>query len=424
MNYFSNFALLRRNRNFRLLYTGQIISFIGTLITSVALPYQTFYLTHSTLMIGLLSLLQLLPLVVTALLGGVIADKHNRRTLLIITELGLMLGCILLAFNSCLPRPSLWIIFSVAPLMSAITGLHRPALDSIAQQIVDKKDFGALSSLATLKRSLCMIAGPALGGIIISVWGITATYLIDCLSFSLSLMTLLSMRAISNPSSPADRSTWISLKEGVQYALSRQELVGTYLVDFVAMIACMPNALFPAIAQSFGGAKTLGMLYSAPAVGALVVSLYSHWTTRFTRHGMAVAYSAALWGLCILFFGLAHHLSTALLFLGLAGACDALSGIFRGVIWNETIPNSLRGRLAGMEMVCYLSGPRLGDTKAGLLAAGFGITASLVSGGLLCIAGVGICCYFLPHFWRYTAARQQISTTQNDDGSVEACENT
>lgn len=401
MEFFSNFELLRRNRDFRFLYMGQFISFIGTMITSVALPYQIYHLTHSTLMVGLLSLAQLLPLLVTALVGGVIADHHNRRTLLLVTELLLAFGCILLTLNAASSAPSLWVLFIVAPLMSAITGLHRPALDSIAQQIVAKKDFGALSTLGTLKMSTCVIVGPALGGLLISTYGLVITYLADCITFSFSLIMLLKMSHIPTPAFTEKQSTWRSLKEGFNYAVSRQELVGTYLVDFVAMIFGMPNALFPAIAHAHGGAKTLGLLYSAPAVGGLIVSLYSRWTVRVPRHGAAVAVSAGLWGISIIFFGLANSLPWALFFLGLSGAFDTLSGIFRGVMWNETIPNNLRGRLAGLEMVSYLSGPRLGDTEASLIAAAFGITTSIVSGGILCVLGVGICCYYLPRFWKY-----------------------
>lgn len=401
MSFLSNWSLLRRNRDFRLLYIGQFVSFIGTMITSVALPYQIYHQTQSTLMVGLLSLSQLLPLLVTALVGGVIADHYNRRFLLFFTEFFLAIGCVLLALNAHSSSPQIWVIFVVATIMSAITGLHRPALESIAQQIVPKEDFTALGALATIKGSVAMIAGPAIGGLIIAHFGLVITYIIDFLTFFVSLLALILMSSIPTPSAARTQSTWLSLKEGCQYAFSRQELIGTYLVDFVAMIFGMPNALFPAIAQSFGGVKTLGMLYAAPAVGALIVSLFSGWTEKIKRHGAAVAIASVFWGISIIFFGLSTNLAAALFFLGLAGAFDGISGIFRMVMWNETIPNKFRGRLAGIEMISYLSGPRMGDTEAGLVAAAFGVTASIVSGGVLCVIGVGACCYFLPKFWKY-----------------------
>lgn len=398
-----DFSLFRRNPNFALLFLGQFTSLLGSMITSVALPFQIYSRTHSTLMVGLLSLVQLLPLLVTALIGGVFADRYHRRKLLIISETILAIGTLLLAWNAYDASSPNWIIFVIACCMSAFNGLHRPALESMVQQIVAKPDFPTVSSIGTFKASVCMIAGPALGGILISTHGLVTTYLVDTASFIVSLMALLAMRGIPKPKGRTDESAIASLKAGIRYAFSRQELVGSYTVDFIAMIFGMPNALFPAIAQSFGGPSVLGLLYSAPAVGALVVSFFGGLASHCKRHGLAIAISAALWGVAIIFFGLAPSLFWALVGLAFAGAFDAISGIFRTILWNETIPNELRGRLAGVEMISYLSGPKLGDTEAGLVAAAFGVTFSIVSGGVLCILGVGICLYCLPKFRRYHA---------------------
>jgi MFS family permease len=401
MSFLVDLSIFRRHRNYTLLYLGQFISFFGTMVTGVALPYQIYMQTRSTLMVGLLSLCQLLPLLVTALLGGVFADRYHRRKLLLIAEFALGLGSLLLALNAYSDTPRIWVLFVVSALMSAFNGLHRPALDSIVQQIVDKKDFPVVGSLSTIQGSVCMIAGPAIGGLIIAGFGVVVTYFVDVVSFLISLTALLCMTHIPKPQHVSDDSTWSSLVKGCRYAFSRQELVGTYVVDFSAMIFGMPTALFPAIALTFGGAKALGMLYAAPAVGALILSFFSGWTSRVKRQGRAIAISASLWGLSIIFFGLSSNFFIALFFLALSGAFDGMSGIFRSIMWNETIPNHLRGRLAGIEMISYLSGPKLGDTEAGLVAAAFGLTASIVSGGVMCIVGVGVCCYFLPKFWRY-----------------------
>lgn len=403
MTYILNLSIFRQNRNFTFLYIGQFVSFLGTMITGVALPYQIYTETHSTLMVGLLSLFQLLPLLVTALIGGVFADRYHRRMLLLIAESTLALGSLLLALNASFTTPHIWVTFVVATFMSAFNGLHRPALESMVQQIVPKEDYAAVASLATFKGSFCMVAGPAIGGLIIASLGIVATYLVDVLSFAISLIALLSMSHIPKPPAVSDESTWKALRGGLRYAFSRQELIGTYIVDFVAMIFGMPTALFPAIALSFGDATVLGLLYSAPAIGALIISFFSAWTKNIRRHGLAIAISAALWGVAIIFFGLAANFWLAIFFLILAGAFDGLSGIFRGTMWNETIPQHLRGRLAGIEMISYLSGPKLGDTEAGLIAAAFGVTFSIVSGGVLCVVGVAASCYFLPKFWQYHA---------------------
>ena len=391
MSHLLDISLLKRNRDFRLLFLGQFISFIGTMITSVALPYQIYQLTQSTLMVGLLSLAQLLPLLVTALVGGVFADRYNRRALLIISESLLAFGCLFLALNSYSSHPSLIMIFVIASFMSAITGLHRPAFDSITQQIVQPSDYKNVGALGSFKFSFCMIIAPSMAGLLIAQYGIIVTYGIDLLTFFISIINVCLIHTIPKPLIKEHPSVLSSLKQGISFAFSRQELIGSYLVDFIAMIFAMPNALLPAMAQHFGGVKTLGLLYSAPAVGILIISFVSGWTAKVTHDGQAIAIAAALWGLSIIGFGLSHSLWLALFFLALSGAFDG----------NNTIPPELRGRLAGIEMISYLSDPKLGDTRAGLISASMGLTTALVSGGNLCIIGVTLCCYALPKFWHY-----------------------
>lgn len=401
MNLLVDISPLKKNPNYALLFTGQFVSFIGTMITTVALPYQTYQLTHSSLMVGLLSLVQLIPLLITALLGGVFADKYNRRGLVIISEICLVLGCALLTINAYISQPSLIGIFVIASLMSAITGLHRPALDSMTQQLVEPGDYKALGVLLSFKYSFCMIVGPAIAGLIIAHLGIVLTYFIDLLTFTVSIAALSLMKNLPKSIVTKPMSAFSALKEGIQFAFKRQELLGSYCVDFIAMIFAMPNALFPAIAQSLGGAQTLGLLYAAPAVGALFISFFSGWTAAIKQDGKAIAIAAGFWGISMVGFGLSISLAWALLFLALSGAFDAISGIFRSTLWNHSIPHDFRGRLAGIEMISYLSGPRLGDTRAGIIASAAGITTAIVSGGIFCVLGVAVCCLFMPKFWKY-----------------------
>jgi hypothetical protein len=287
--------------------------------------------------------------------------------------------------------------------MSAITGLHRPAYDSMTQQIVNPGDYKNVGALATFKFSFCMIIAPAIAGLLIAQYGIAITYLIDLMTFLLSVIMLMRMHNIPKPIIQEHSSILASLKQGISFAFSRQELIGSYFVDFIAMVFAMPNALLPAIAQSFGGAKTLGLLYSAPAFGSLLISFFSGWTSKINHDGKAIAIAAALWGATIIGFGLSSSLWLVLVFLALAGGFDAISGIFRTTLWNNTIPTEYRGRLAGIEMISYLSGPKLGDTRAGFVATSFGMSAALISGGILCIIGVTICCFAFPKFWHYQA---------------------
>lgn len=401
MSHLIDISLLKKNRDYAFLYGGQFISFIGTIITGVALPWQIYQLTHSSLMVGLLGMAQLLPLLVTALLGGVYADRYNRRKLVVCSECILMLGCMVLVFNASLIHAHLMLIYFIAALMSAITGLHRPAFESMTQQLVGSADYKAVGALASFKFGFCMIVGPAIGGLLIARFGVITTYVIDISTFFVSLVALAQMSPLEQTVKKEQFPVLKSLKEGLKYATSRQELMGSYLVDFTAMVFAMPNALFPAIAQSYGGAKTLGLLYAAPAVGALLISFFSGWTARVNKDGQAIAIAAGLWGGAMIGFGLSKHLWLALLFLALSGAFDAVSGIFRSTLWNHVIPQDYRGRLAGIEMISYAGGPRFGDARAGAVASCFGLTTAIISGGIGCLIAVAICCILMPKFWHY-----------------------
>jgi MFS family permease len=207
----------------------------------------------------------------------------------------------------------------------------------------------------------------------------------------------------------AERPSLAAVREGFRYAASRQELVGTYVVDFIAMVFGMPLALFPALSDRFGGVSSLGFLYAAPAVGALLASLASRWTRHVSKHGLGVLVAAAVWGVAIVAFGLSTRLWLALAWLAVAGGADGISGIFRMTMWNQTIPDALRGRLASIEMVSYSSGPLLGHFEAGAVAAAFGVAASVVCGGVLCVIGVIGCGLALPRFVAYDARQPAIN---------------
>jgi uncharacterized membrane protein YuzA (DUF378 family) len=393
---------LRRHRDYRLLYFGQFVSFLGTMMTHVALPYQVYVLTRSSLAVGLLGLAELIPLLFTAFVGGALADALDRRRLLLSAEAGLAVCSALLCFNASLATPRLWPLYVLAGLMAALNGIHRPSLSSITPRLVDKDEIPAIGALSSLMGSTCMIGGPALGGLLIARGGAKVAFAADVASFALSLLALAMIRRVPPPEK-ADRPGLASILGGLRYAQSRQELIGTYVVDFVAMVFGMPMALFPAMGDRLGGPAMLGYLYAAPSVGALLATLTSGWTPRVKRHGVAVLWAAFGWGLAIIGFGLSPSIGVAFALLAVAGAADMVSGVFRQTIWNETIPDRLRGRLAGVEMVSYMSGPLLGNVESGLVAAAFGTVFSVVSGGVFCVVGVAACALFLPGFRAYDA---------------------
>src|SRR5437870_4269415 len=407
---FLSLAPLRKHRDYRLLYTGQLISAFGSMITYVAVPYQVFAITRSSLMVGMLGAAQLGPLLLFALWGVAYADAMDRRRLLIISELFLTAGSFSLAINGLLPHPSVVLIFIVGAAMSACNGFHRPALDALTPRLVEREDLTAVSALISLRMSLSAIVGPALGGVCIAALGFPMTYMVDVLSFFVSLVSLAMIRSMP-PRDRVSRPGIHSVIEGLQYARSRPELIGTYAVDMVAMTFAMPMALFPALAEAWGGASAVGYMYSAMSVGSLFTTVFSGWTSKVTRHGAAVIISAGVWALAVVVLGFAPSLVAALVCLAITGAADSVSVVFRGTIWNETIPGDLRGRLAGVEMISYISGPLLGNARAGWVASISSNTVSIVSGGLTCFFGVLICIPVLPAFWRYRPLRRATKST-------------
>ena len=287
------------------------------------------------------------------------------------------------------------------------TAILRPPLDALVPRLVERSELAAASALYGAVRNASSLGGPALAGVLIATAGFGATYGIDALSFLISLAALWRMRT-PPPAPDAEPPSLRGIVEGVRFARSKPELTGTYLVDITAMFFAMPEALFPAYAQRHGGAAVAGLLYAAPAAGALALSLASGWTRHVVRHGRAVVLAAAGWGAAIVVFGVAGPLWLGIAALAVAGAADAVSAIFRATIWNETVPDRMRGRLAGMEMISYTSGPTLGNVEAGFAAALIGLRGSIVAGGVLCVAGSFALAAALPGLWRYEseAAKQ------------------
>ena len=401
-------APLRKHRDFRFLFSGQLVSAFGSFLTYVALPVQIYDLTKSSAMVGLLGTVQLVPLATTALWGGAFADAIDRRRLLLGSEALLLLGSMALAVNSTLSRPSVPLLFALAAMMSAVNGFHRPALESLTPRLVSVEELPAVSALTSLRGTLAAIAGPALAGISIAGFGLPFTYCIDAATFAMSLVALAAIRSM--PPSPDARSAGLSsILEALTYAVQRPVLIGTYVVDIVAMTFAMPMAVFPALAARWGGTNAVGYLYSAMSVGSLAITVFSGWTRQVQRQGAAVVVSAIVWGLAIVALGYSTSIPAAIACLVLAGAADMVSGLFRMTIWNETIPSHLRGRMAGVEQLSYMSGPLLGNARAGLMAERFGLARSITWGGLLCVVGVVACVPVLPAFWRMrrSAAEQR-----------------
>ncbi len=393
-------SLLRTNRNLAILFYSGLISRMGSMITYVALPFQVKELTNSYVAVGLMGAAELVPLIIFGLYGGVLADAFDRRRLIIFGEFSALALSALLLFNSQLAEPKLWILYFVAAAFSAVNGATSPSYNAVIPQIVAHEELPKASALMGLRWQVAVITGPAIGGFIISIWGVGTGYLVDVVSYLLSIALLLRL----TPFIRGERRTPPSvsaLVDGVRYAVKRQDLMGTYLIDLAAMFFAMPTALFPFWAESLGAPSALGLLYSAGTVGALLVTLTSGWTLRIHSHGKAIIYAALAWGLAIALAGLIDSVPWVLFCLVVAGGADHVSVIFRSTIWNQTIPEELRGRLAGIEVLSYTVGPISGQLRAGGMAAITGLRGAIVGGGLLCIGAVAATSMFLPKFRKY-----------------------
>ena len=390
---------LRHVRDFRLLYFGQVVSSLGTMMTYVVIPYQVYQLTRSSLLVGLLGVAEFVPLLALALVGGALADAVDRRRLILTTEFLLTICTGVLWLNAWAWKPRLWLIFVLAGTRAALSALQRPAREALTPRIVPPEMMPAVAALRSAAFNVSGIGGRALGGILAVKFGPAFAYAIDAVSFAASLTSLFLLSAIPAAVN-ARRVSLSAIMEGLRYARSRRELLATYLIDINAMFFGMPMALFPALAEGFGPGW-VGWFYAMPSVGAFCASFTSGWTKRINRQGLAITIAASLWGAAIVAFGLAGNLWLALFFLALAGAADEISAIFRVTMWNESIPDHLRGRLASIEMLSYLSGPKLGDAEAGLVASLSSPRVSVVSGGALCVAGSLVLAFCLPAFLRY-----------------------
>jgi MFS family permease len=399
-----DFSPLRR-RDFRLLYLGQFVSFFGSMLSNVALPYVLYQATKSTILTGVLGVIQLVPSIVGGTFGGALADAVDRRKLIVFCELGmalivLSLGISLSSLRPAYPSP-VWILACGAGL-SILNGFHRPALEALTPRLVERELIPAVSVLASLRSNVGMIGGPAVAGVLIGMGHADFAFYLDFATFSVCVAAVLAISHVP-VLEHAPAFSLATVAQGFRYASTRQDLLGTYLVDVIAMTFSMPNLLFPAVAEALGSSAYLGWLHVGISLGALVATLSSRWLLHLRRHGLVILIAAGAWSLCMVGFGLSHSFPLAMAFLVAAGFADMVSAVFRQTIWNQTIPDELRGRLAGIEMISYLSGPMLGNTQLGFLAQALGIQRAITLSSLVGFGGVALCSRLLPRFRGYRA---------------------
>jgi MFS family permease len=402
---------LKKYRDFRLIFTAGLFSYFGSMITFVALPFQVKELTNSFWAVGLIGMVEIIPLTIFGLYGGVLADHVDRKKMIWFTEFGTLIATLILFLNARRENPSVILLFVIAAIFAALSGLKRPSQEAILPRLVSHDDLPSASALMSLRWQFGGIVGPSVGGLLVATYGASAGYLVDCLTFAISLSLLARIKSVP-PLIARTAPSIQSLVEGIRYAFSRKDLLGTYFVDLAAMFLAMPMALFPFWADEIGAPWALGLFYSSITAGAVVVTIFSGWMRHYPKHGRAVVFGALGWGVAIAFAGTSNSLVIVITCLVIAGAFDQVSALFRGFIWNQSIPDELRGRLAGIEMLSYLLGPLGGQARAGGMAAMTSLRFSVVGGGLMCIGFVIAIAAVMPAFRNYDVNKNEFAVQE------------
>ena len=402
---------LRESRDFRVLWLGELVSMVGRQITVVALPFQVFLLTRSPFAVGLIGLAQLVPLIGASIAGGAVADRVDRRTLILLTEAGMAVAAALLLFGALADRPALWYLYAATGLQAGISGINLPARSAAVPNLVRRDRLPAALALNQILFNGSMIVGPAIAGLLLARFGLVWAYTADLASCAAAVGAAWLLRPLppKRDSGQPIGTAWAEIREGFAYLKGKRLLLATFLIDLDAMIFGMPRALFPVLALTVFhvGPQGLGLLYAAPAAGALIGAITTGWVGRVRRQGLAVVWAVVLWGAAIALFGLSGRLfALALIFLAFAGAADVVSAVFRGTILQLSVPDSLRGRMSAIHIMVVTGGPRLGDVEAGWVASLVSPWFSVVSGGVACVVGALVLAAVIPELLRYRAEHE------------------
>ena len=373
---------------------------MGRFITQVVLPYQVYVLTGDVLAVGALSIVQLVPILLFTLGGGAVADAMDRRRLLLITQVGLMLSALALALLALVPEPPLLALFAIAFVAAGIGSVDQPARASSIPRLVPPERLPAAISLNQVMFNASAVVGPAIGGIVLATAGIAAAYMLDVITFVAAIVALLLMKPIP-PAAGTVRASVAAIIEGLRFARSRRELLATFIVDINAMVFGSPKALYPPLALDvfMVGPAGVGFMAAAGGLGAMVAALFTGWTGSVRRPGRAVLIAVAVWGLGIVGFGLAtFSFPLALLFLAIASGADVVSAVLRSSMIQVLTPDALRGRVSSIHSLVVTGGPRLGDLESAAVASVIGPSAAVVVGGVLTLGGLGVIMRRMPEF--------------------------
>ena len=379
------------------------MSNLGAQATLVALPFQLYLLTHSAVVVGLLGAVEVVPLIAMSLLGGAIADRMDRRLLLLLTQLGLVATSGALAFLAAAGHPAVGLLYALGGLLAGFNALQNVAFSALLPNLTDRERLPRVLAVSYGLSALSMVLGPAVGGVLIATLGVQAAYIVDaasCLAVVFTVMLIAPQVPIGAGAHPR---VLTSIADGLRYVFSNRALVGSFAIDLVAMTFGMPRALFAVLSVSVfhAGAEGAGALYAAVPAGATVAALLTGWINHARRLGIVVIWAVAVWGAAVALAGLMRSLWPAVALLAVAGAADSISAVCRSTINQTVTPDHMRGRMSAAFSLVVTGGPRLGDIESGSVAGAAGVRVSVVSGGLLCLAGVALIALAFPALRHY-----------------------
>jgi MFS family permease len=398
---------VRVSADFRRLFIGRAVSEFGDEMVAVAVPFMVYDLTKSTLAVGLLGLCELIPVFVFPIVGGAVADAVERRGFMIWSHLFLALMSAAMAVNASLDRPRLWPLYVFATLSAGMYTFNRPALDTWPARLLPADLLPSAMAFEAGFGTAVHMLGPVAAGVLLATIEAQGVFIVDAITFLVAIAFVLRM-APSPPAEDAPSIGWTAIADGFRFLSGKRVLQSVFLADMNAMVFGFPMALFPAVADSLSpgnGAAVLGLLTAAPALGAFLATAFSGRAKHVRRQGRAILVAIVVWGAAIVVFGFSNSLWLSLLMLAIAGAGDMVSGIFRQSILLAAVEDRFRGRLDGIGMAVWATGPSVGNVESGVVASLTSVPISIVSGGLLTIAGVGVLRWFAPSFWGYDARR-------------------
>ena len=387
------------------MFTGQLVSLLGSNLTLVAIPFEVYQKTHSSLWVGLASLFQLPCLIAGALWGGAMGDRFDKRTLLILGSLCSAVLSAALALNAFGLHGNILLLMVLAAFSAGAGGFTGPIRSAAIPKMVGGEQLIAAYSLNQIVMNLGPFIGAALAGELIADVGISSCYAIDAFTFIVLALFTCFMSAMK----PSGQHTGVAMMraifDGFRYVRSNALAQAVYLVDLNAMVFGLPRALFPAMALTVyhGGPRTFGLLSAAPGAGALVMAVLTGWIDRVHRQGRLIALVVIGWGAAMTLLGIVHVLWFGLLCLAVAGATDVISTILRNTVLQNAITDEFRSRISSVQMAVVTGGPRLGDAEAGVVASLTSTEISIVSGGIACIVGVLLLLRWRPGFWNHEA---------------------